>query len=229
MPIVRAMKMAALGAALFGAGPAHAQLAISQLVVELKAPSARTADVEIFNDGDERSYVAIEPRGIAAPGTKDMHDVHSPDPEKLGLLVSPARMVLEPRERKTMRVAVIGGSSDTERVYRITVKPVSGKVEAELTGLKLLVGYDLLVLVRPAAVRQDIAISRQGRSLTLTNRGNSSVELADGKQCDAQGKDCRTLPAKRLYAGASWQQELPLGSPAEYRVRSAEGWSKLEM
>jgi hypothetical protein len=128
-----------------------------------------------------------------------------------------------------MRVAVIGAQADMEKVYRITVKPVTGPVTSDTTGLKLLVGYDLLVLVRPTAIRQDIGVARQGQKLVLTNRGNASVELADGKQCDQNGRDCKPLPSKRLYAGASWEQELPRTTPVEYQVGSAEGWSKLAM
>ena len=87
---------------------------------------------------------------------------------------------------------------------------------------------DLLVLVRPQAVRDSVRSDRSGSKLTVTNNGNASVELAEGKQCDAAGKNCQALPAKRLYAGASWAQQLPLSTNGEYRVKSAVGWSTLK-
>ena len=209
------------------AAPAGAELAVSQLIVELKPGPSRAQDIELFNDSPDRNYLTIEPREIVDPGTSRERPVVSPDPEKLGILVSPRRLVLEPGQRRTMRIARIGPEGPAERVYRVTVKPVVGGVEGE-TGLKLLVGYDLLVLVRPAIVRPALEASRDGSRLAMTNRGNSSVELIDGRQCDVAARDCGALPGKRLYAGASWEQTLPRPGPGEYRVRSADGISSIK-
>ncbi len=125
-------------------------------------------------------------------------------------------------------MAVIGYANERERVYRVTVKPVTGEVTSSENGLKLLVGYDLLVLVRPNVIKAGVNVARAGRNLTLTNNGNSSVELADGKQCDENGKNCQALPSKRLYAGAAWEQPLPQSTAGQYRVRSADGWSTVK-
>ena len=217
-----------LGLAILPIAPAVAELAVSQLVFELKPGMSRAADIEIFNDSDERSFVAVEPREILDPGLPAQRPLLSPDPEKLGLLVSPTRLVIEPRQRKRLRIAAIGPLPVRERVYRVTVKPVAGEVSGTETGLKLLVGYDLLVLVRPPAGTQRVEVSRNGSSLTIVNRGNASVELAEGRQCDAKGANCSALPGKRLYAGATWQQSLPLATAGEYRIRSGDGWSTLK-
>ena len=207
--------------------PASAELTISQLIVELR-PGAATADVEIINDSPERSYVAVEPREILEPGSASEHPFVSPDPEKLGLIASPSRMILEPRQRRSVRLAAIAGELPRERVYRVTVKPVAGELASEQSGLKLLVGYDLLVLVRPKTPVLGLVAKRGERGLTLTNNGNASVELSEGKQCDRTGVSCQTLPSKRLYAGASWTQPFSSNASGEYRVRSADGWSILK-
>ena len=207
--------------------PLNAELAISQLIVELKPGSSRAHDVELSNDSPERTYVSIEPREIVDPGTPNERSFVSPDPEKLGLLVSPRRVILEPGQRRTLRIASIGSNASSERVYRVTVKPVVGEVEGE-TGLKLLVGYDLLVLARPTNTRPALTASRNGTSLTITNRGNASVELTDGTQCRSTGRDCVKMPGKRLYAGASWRQTLPCAGSGEYRVRSSGDSSTLK-
>lgn len=219
---------AAAGAALLAASPASADLVVSQLVVEFRPGGPRTADLELFNDSDERSYVAVEPREVLHAGTEREQGYSTPDPAKLGLLASPQRLILEPRQRRTLRIAAIGAAAERERVYRVTVKPVAGEVTGSETGLKLLVGYDLLVLARPAAIRGPVRARRTGSSLTLVNEGNASVELADGKQCSASGSECEALPARRLYSGASWTQQLPRTGAGEYRVRTAEGWSRVE-
>jgi P pilus assembly chaperone PapD len=210
------------------ATPASAELTVSQLIVEFKSGASRAADIEVQNNGDERSYAVVEPREITDPGLITEKSSTAPDPARLGLLASPARFILEPGQRRTLRIAAIGSPSDRERVYRVTVKPVTGDVKGEESGLKLLVGYDLLVLVRPAVVRVNVRAVRNGSKLSLTNDGNASVELAEGKQCDAAGKACAELPAKRLYAGATWMQELPRAQGGEYRIRSADGWSTVK-
>jgi P pilus assembly chaperone PapD len=207
--------------------PAQAQLAVSQLIVDLKPAPARSQDVELFNESAERSYVSIEPREIINPGTPDERSVTSPDPEKLGLLVSPRRLILEPGQRRIVRIARIGPDALAERIYRVTIKPVVGDVAGE-TGLKLLVGYDLLVLARPVRATRQIDVNRTGTSLAITNRGNASVELVDGRQCDGASGACAKLPGKRLYAGATWRQDLPARGGGEYRVRASDGPSILK-
>jgi P pilus assembly chaperone PapD len=221
----------AVGASFFcllAAAPAGAELVVSQLIVEFRPGQPRAADIEIFNNEDERAYAVIEPREILNAGTPGEEVFTAPDPAKLGLIASPARIMLEPRQRRRLRIAAIGGAAARERVYRVTVKPVTGDISGSESGLKLMVGYDLLVLVRPPIVHNAVRADRKGAELILTNEGNASVELAEGKQCDAKGKDCRPLPAKRLYAGASWKQTLPREADGAYRMRSADGWSELK-
>lgn len=209
------------------ASPAQSDLVVSQLIVEFKPGASRTADVEVLNNADERAYALVEPREILHPGTAGEQPHITPDPAKLGLIVSPARFILEPRQRRTLRIAAIGASTDRERVYRVTVKPVTGEVAGSESGLKLLVGYDLLVLVRPSAITEQLKVGRQGSELSIVNLGNASVELAEGRQCEADKRNCKPLPSKRLYAGASWKQSLPAQGSGEYRVRTAAGWSTI--
>ena len=169
--------------------------------------------VAIMSTGNE-----IVDAGLAGESRRE-----EPDPEKLGLLVSPARMILEPGQRKLARVAAIAQGNDRERVYRVTVKPVAGPLEAKDSALKILIGYDVLVLVRPAAPRPMVTGLRTGTSLTLRNEGNTSVELVEGRQCDAARAHCASLPGKRLYAGAQWTETLQSEGPVEYMVKSPTG------
>lgn len=204
-------------------GAAGANLVLSELIVDLQPGTRTREDVEVSNAGPDRLYVAVEPALITNPGTARQARTTNPDPEQLGLLATPARMILEPGQRRLLRIAAIGPAPVTERVYRVTVKPVAGPIASASNGLKILVGYDMLVLVRPANPRVEIAGTRSGRTLVVTNSGNSSVELVDGKQCDASGKQCVSLAAKRLYAGVEWSETLPSDGPVEYRVKSPLG------
>lgn len=199
---------------------ASAELSLSQLVVELQAGKHASQDVEVANSGPDPAYVEVDPREIVGAGTPSEAARADPDPQKLGLLVSPTRLILQPGQRRLIRFAALAPTADSERVYRVTVKPVVGKLSSVQSGLKLLVGYDVLVLVRPTVPNVSLIASRSGDQLTIRNEGNVSVELSEGKQCTDPGH-CTDLPSKRLYAGASWSQSLKGDGPVDYLVESA--------
>lgn len=202
---------------------ANANLVLSELIVELQPGAHARDDIELRNDGAERLYIEVDPALITNPGKPSQRRTTNSDPEQLGLLATPARLILEPGQRRLLRIAAIGPAPVVERVYRVTVKPVAGRISSASSGLKILVGYDMLVLVHPAVPRVEIEASRHGRTLLVKNDGNTSVELLDGKQCDATDKQCVKLPAKRLYAGAEWNETLSLDGPIEYRIHSPLG------
>lgn len=199
---------------------AHADLVLSELIVDLGPGKQSRQDVEVWNNSSDRTYVAVDPREVLQAGTPAESRRQDPDPEKLGLLVSPARMILEPGERKLIRVAEIAPPGERERDYRVTVKPVVGPLSSAKSGLKILVGYDVLVLVRPPQPQANVSFTRSADKGTFRNDGNVSVELIEGRQCDSAGKTCIDLPGKRLYPGAQWSEELKPGYRAEYTLRS---------
>ncbi|HEU4651417.1 MAG TPA: hypothetical protein VFS49_08375 [Croceibacterium sp.] len=208
----------ALGLLLGPGTAARADMVLSQVIVDLLPGKAPREDIEIWNDGDERMYVLAEPFEIRNPGLPTEERVPVAQAEGASLLVSPLRLVLEPGERRMIRIAAIGGRAESDRVYRVTIRPVAGTIESEQSALKVFVGYDTLVLVRPEHVTGDVLAQRSGRMLTLRNAGNTAQELFDGRQCDASGGDCRDLPAKRLYPGASWEVELPFDTAVSYKA-----------
>lgn len=195
-------------AALLQSGEARAQLVLSELVVDLGPVTAGRYDVEVQNNGTDVLYVMVTPREVLHPGTSEISNREEPDPEKLGLMVVPGRMVLDPGKRKLLRIAAITGPPNRERVYRVVVKPVVGALSAEKAGLKVLVGYEILVLVRPSSPQMHVSGLRSANSLRLSNDGNASVELTAGKQCDRTGITCRPLPDGRLYAGS--EKTIPI-------------------
>ena len=213
--------LAATIAVLVGA-PARAELVLSELILELRPGKQVRRDVEVWNDSPERTFVSVEPREVLEPGRPGQSVRQDPDPERLGLLVSPQRMILEPGQRKLVRIASLVTDEGRERVYRVMVKPVVAGVQSEDSGLKVVVGYDVLVLVRPAEVRAGVAASRTGRKLTFRNTGNVSVEVVEGRQCAKSQTQCSDLPGKRLYPGAAWSVDLPSDLPAEYTLKSPE-------
>ena len=216
----RSLATAAVAVVGLAAQPAAANLVLSQVVVDLTPAGPPRADVEAWNTGAERMYVVAEPASIVDPGTPGERRVAGADPAESGLLVTPQKMILEPGERKLIRIAAVAPRAARDRVYRVTVKPVAGDVSAAGSALKVLVGYDMLVIVRPAVMAGEVAGRRDGTTLVLTNTGSTSVELYEGRQCTAAGGDCRPLPAKRLYAGATWSQTIDPARPVAYKVKT---------
>lgn len=208
----------AIAAALGLAAAAPAEMVLSQVIVDLLPGKPLRGDIEVWNDGPERMYVSAEPFAILKAGTPAEQRVPATDPEQSGILVSPQKLVLAPGERRTIRIAAVGDRPMQDRVYRVAIKPVAGPISASESALKVFVGYDALVLVRPAEFTGDVVGERHGNTLTLRNAGNTAQELFQGRQCDPSGKDCRALPGKRLYPGATWRQTLPFATPVTYKA-----------
>ena len=205
--------------------PARAEMVLSQVIVDMQAGKPAHDDIEVWNGSHERMYVVAEPARIESPGTPAERRVSIADPAVSGLLVTPRRMVLEPGQRRIIRLAALLPRDMEERIYRVTVKPVAGQISAEVTALKVLLGYDVLVLVRPQRITGEVTGTRSGRRLSLRNDSNVAQEIYDGRQCNAVGKDCKQLPATRLYAGAQWTVELPYETAVEYRLIAGNGSS----
>jgi len=211
---------AALAAGLV-ASPASAGLMLSKVILDLGPDSAPRDDIELWNDGGERLYVVAEPSEIVDPGLPTEQRRTSPDPGVTGLLVTPQKLILEPGEHKLVRVAAVAARPAHDRVYRVTIKPVAGPISADQSALKLFVGYDALVLYRPDQPKAELSATRRGKQLTIHNSGNTNVELAQGRQCDPSGQDCRDLPANRLYPGADWTIAEPFTTPVTFQTTTA--------
>ena len=216
MTRLTAALIATLG--IFCSYEARAEMVLSQVIIDLQADAPPRDDIEVFNNGTERLYVAAEPFMIRNPGMSDEQRVPASRPDQSGLIVSPQRLVLAPGERRIIRIAAFGPRSESDRVYRVAIKPVTGALVSDQSALKVLVGYDTLVIVRPEKLMRSIVGQRVGRTLVIRNAGNTTQELFDGIQCDSEGKTCQSLTAKRLYPGARWEQTLPFETPVKYRT-----------
>ncbi len=111
---------------------------------------------------------------------------------------------------------------EKERVYRVTFRPVVGDLESEQIGIKILVGYEVLVLMQPANPDPNLVVKKNGQTMLFSNEGNTNVLLREGKQCpkgtDPESDECESLGGKRLYPGNSWSVELPQNLPVDYHM-----------
>jgi hypothetical protein len=205
-----------------GVAPARANRSLSKVIVDFAPAAPSRDDIEITNRGDEVLYVSVEPFEVIEPGQPGEHRVGNPDPRVLGLLVSPNQLVLGPGERKIVRFSLLERPVEMDRVYRVAIQPVVGELTAQRSALKIVVGYDVLVIARPLDGRPVLSVFREGADLEIRNLGNTNALLFDGRQCDEQ-ESCVDLPSKRIYPGGAWQVQLPGEGPVRYLVGSGSG------
>ncbi len=215
------MGVAALLMAGVCAAPVQASMVLSNVIVHFEPGEPTRQDIDIENTGDEPMYVDVKPHLVLNPGTDQEQRQLIRDPRSAGLLVTPNRLVIAPRSRKRLRMVNLNPGSKAERVYRVAVTPVVGDLTAEQSGLKILIGYEVLVLAQPVAVAPQLHVERVGRTLQFENLGNTNVLLRDGHQCEQPQmlrEACMPLASRRLYPGNRWAIDLPLDQPARYHL-----------
>lgn len=218
--------------------PAYAQLAIDRLWVDFEPGAQPRADVVIRNESADRYYISVSPVEVADPGAENESRTDESDPEKLGLLVSPNRLVIDPGGMRSLRIVSLNNALTSDRVYRVKVVPQVGEIQAADPGagnrgvsVKLLTAYDLLVTVRPAKAKSELTATRTPTGLTIRNSGNTNTLLFEGQSCKNGVKpgttaDCEDLGARRVYAGNEWV--IPMKDPTarvyfkERRLASSE-------
>ncbi len=200
------------------AGRTYAAMELNNVIFHFEPGEPARQDVEVFNSGAEPLYVEIQPMVVLAPGEPNEDRSPIQDPRAAGLLVTPNKLIVPPGATKVVRLVNLG-STPEERVYRIAAKPVTGGIQAEQSGLKILIGYEVLAIVYPVNPRPQLEVSREGRKLRMRNTGNTNILLREGFQCaapDQPMEDCAQLPGKRMYPGNAWELDLPLDSEVTY-------------
>ncbi|MEO1574719.1 MAG: hypothetical protein AAFU65_07150, partial [Pseudomonadota bacterium] len=159
------LKLAALAAGLMAvlSPMVHASMVLSNVIVHFEPGEPPREDIEIENNGDETLYIEVKPHRVHAPGTPEERREIIRNPRESGLLVTPNRLVIGPGARKRLRLVNLAPDSPEERVYRVAVTPVVGDVSAAQSGLKVLIGYEVLVLTQPPSPSPDLVARRLGQ------------------------------------------------------------------
>jgi P pilus assembly chaperone PapD len=195
------------------ASGAQANMVLSEVILDM-ASDERRRDIEVWNSGTDMLYIQVEVSRVLDPVADKPQREKLSDPRTAGLLATPNLMALTPDERKLLRVVVRQAASDTDLVYRVSLIPKQnqGETDAKLA-FKVLIGYEVLVIVRPPGARPRLQVERNGRQLRMSNTGNSSILVRKMDQCLGIEEGCPELPGNRLYAGETWDTELPKDAP----------------
>lgn len=204
--------------------PARAQLAVDRLWVDFEPRSTPRADVIVRNESKDRYYITVTPSEIVNPGTDKEQRVEQADPEKLGLLVTPNRLILDPGAIRSIRIVSLNADLKSDRIYRVKISPEVGDIDTPAAGdnhavaIKILAAYDVLVTARPRNAKAQLVTTRGTDDLVIRNDGNTNILLFDGQLCPpgaddkaapdakpAEGKPaCEGVGSHRIYPGASW-------------------------
>lgn len=195
-----------------------AELVLDQVIVDIEADQRPRSDIEVSNSGTETMYIVVEPYEILNPGLENEKRVQLENPALSRVFVSPRKVILQPGERSLIRIVGLGDRPQQDRVFRLTIRPVVGDLNSEEDAIKVLVGYDALVLLRADKELGEVVGIRTGQKLVLENRSNSAREFFDGTQCDSTGNECQPLPSKRLYPKQSFVVNLPYDTEAKYQT-----------
>jgi P pilus assembly chaperone PapD len=223
----RAIIGSALFCGLFYTTPASAQLAVDRLWVDFGSGAPDRSDVVIRNESKDRYYISVTASEITDPGTPTEKRIEISDPDKLGILVTPNRLVVDPGGVRSIRVVSLNNALKTDRVYRIKIEPQVGEIEAgaAATGgnrgltIKVLAAYDVLVTARPKDSKPNLTVTREASDIIIRNTGNTNTLLLDGEACPAGKGDaagsaeskCDEIGSKRIYPGNEWA--IPIKTP----------------
>lgn len=206
------------------ASGAWADIFVDRAIVRLGADKPPREDVKVINNGSEIGYVSVEVFEVKNPGTEREERVKVTDPDQVKLLASPSKLMIPPNSQKLVRIVNLDPAGTEERIYRINVTPVLPPLQQdEGSVVRVVVAYQLLVMVDPTEPQENLEILRQGYHLTVNNKGNTNVLFSDGKQCDAQGENCVEIPAHRVYPGNRWEIDLERDAPVVFNLTSYAG------
>lgn len=211
------------------AQPALAAMSLDKIIVYLTDEPNSRDDIVVSNPDAENLYLQTEIYRVDNPGQPDEKRVRVVNPKEFKLLVNPARAVLAPGEQKRFRLMSLERGLETEKVYRVTFKPVVGDIKSDRTALKILVAYQALVFVQPQGGNYQLELRERDGEWRLENQGNVNVEIARAEYCSAPAS-CRPLDiAGRVYAGAGLQIEEPLAGGTLKLLARGQETRKLEL
>ena len=194
--------------------PLQAEMLLNKGILNFYAGESIREDIEITNQGDDTLYLSVTVFEISNSETGNPQRLELKDPRTAGILASPNKIVISAGQKKILRVMARQVPAEKDKVYRIKVMPNVPPIEIDddgskkKTGVKVMLGYELLAFIRPLNHQAILDINRQGQQLNFINNGNTNVVIRTIKQCQSED-DCKEIKGKRLYAGQSWGVKLP--------------------
>jgi len=213
--------------------PAYAQLAVNKSILEVTNQVGRTS-VRLTNNGADTLYINLNLHEVLDPATSDTNTKLLSDPTQDGILVHPRQLVLQPGQSRSARVVLSRRVEQQDRVFRLNLEPMVGdalvaQTDKREAGVKMLLGYKLLVLARPDELQPDVKMQREKHKVVFENNGNTSVLLRKLSVCESENSACTDLAPNRLYPNEILTVAMPAGmngNSASIRTRQSVNTSE---
>jgi P pilus assembly chaperone PapD len=209
-----------------------AEISVSPLRINFQAgkgAASKFQNFKIFNMSKKQTaYVTLTTYAVPNPGEKSSQKTKTKvslgDALKSGLTVSRNRVEIMPGQSKTVRLSnVLPSSPKKDKVFEVEVMPAVGKLvpvqhktkDVE-GGIRIVVGYDVGVVIRPEHATAVVTVTRKGDEATFRNSGNSNALISKLKQCRSKDHCVALKNEKRLYAGNVWTVKLKKDEPVQY-------------
>ena len=197
---------------------AQAEFVISSAIVEFTKDGSSQQDIELVSRSKDKDYIVSEISEVLNPGTPDETRKIIDDPEQSRLLVTPDKTILTSGGSRVLRFVLLKDLDQSEHIYRVAIKPVIKGIENKTkVGLKILIGYEVLVIMRPANAEPSFTAQRDGKIFTVINKGNTNILFENGTQCKSD-ETCPMPPVLRAYAGQTTSITLPKDQAVDYMV-----------
>lgn len=214
---------------LFFSTQIYADIVLSEVILDFKDKQTIRKDVTVENVGSEKKYIAVETAVITNPGLDPVVRKKVKNPLEANLVVTPNKLILAPKQKRNLRFIIKSKPATSDEIYRVRVVPKLGKVslkgkgkkDNKKTGVKVVVGYDVLVMNRPTVPKTSYQIKRIGNKLTITNNGNTNFLIRSITQCDDEErkKGCEKSSGFRMYAGRTRDFSLNKKTTAEVALK----------
>ncbi len=197
----------------------YADIGVSPIVIDLIGKDA-DAEIAVKNfDTKNNAYVEITPYRLFNPSNHAEPKRRVRHPEKDGLLVFPAKLVLLPGQTQFVRIVKTTKTLAADQVYEIDFIP---KVSTHLVkqkgpdgvnlGIRVIVGYGARVTLRPDVPAPSLSVRRVNNELTIKNTGNTSLNITSCTQQNLNKKIEVPLPGYTLFVGQTIKKELTQAS-----------------
>jgi len=193
--------------------PSHAQLNVDKSILELSNKTNKT-NVRLSNSGEDTLYINLNLVEIIDPARSDTESKALTNPATDGIIIHPRQIVLQPGQARTAKVMLSQAVESQDRVFRLNIKPLAGdalpNADAEQSaGVRIMLGYQLLVLARPDKLDIDVEMTRNDNNVVFNNKSNTSVLLRELSACN--GDSCTEMTPNRLYPNEVLTVEMPQG------------------
>lgn len=214
---------------------AHAVIEVNPLLVFFSGKST-VQDVSVKNTGNSVAYVEVAPKSVqnaGAPNEAINFYKRGSDASSFGIMASPLKMAIPAGSSRKIRIVALKTNPAEDAVYYLRFSEVPTLLDNPDKGdkgtninMSNQISYRVQAVILPANPMPNVSLTRNGNNITAKNTGNSYASLRNGQICNAQGSDCKALPArltyKVLYVGNTWTFNVPSAGVVKFDVVYAQ-------